>query len=457
MIAQTIIALDRAFGSRHLKRMRWRAVTALAMTLFVASSGVARAAGAASLVVTPDAAINASTYNTGSFVVTNESSGGVRILRVRLDLSSALLPDLAFDPLGQAGDTVAKCLTVDSTGVGFVTPADPCASPFSVPFDGGYRALTLDFLDFRANRSFAFSVDIDPTVIRGASAPGPGESGSVSGLELTGAVAEFTFDDGSVLNSQLFGTPGSLSGSQASAFPFPPPAPAVSIAGIPSLPVTVGNPVQTVRVAGTPGAPVAVLVVEAGLDTSGLSGGGFDVDPFEATSALAVQEIDAVLDGSGRADIPVTLTRSAATGGLNTIVATERDPLQRTGGVSPPIVLVPEDCTAPPPRSPTLDVEPGSVSWTPLPGAMAYDLIRGSLTMLRATHGDYGLSVTDCLAAGQSGQTFADVAAPPAGSGFFYLVRGRSCGGAGTYDESEGWGQAAPRDAGVDQSAAPCP
>jgi hypothetical protein len=57
--------------------MRWRVVTALAITVFAASRGVLLAAGAASLVVTPDQAISASTYNTGSFVVTNDSSGGL--------------------------------------------------------------------------------------------------------------------------------------------------------------------------------------------------------------------------------------------------------------------------------------------------------------------------------------------------------------------------------------------
>jgi hypothetical protein len=449
-------------GAAPLARQaRARLVTlgaALALTLPVASAGLAHAADLANLVVTPNLAINASTYNPGSFVITNDPSSGSRLQRLRLDLTAALLPHLAFDPLGQAGDTVAKCLTVDSTtSVGFVTPADPCATPFSLPFDGGYRVLTLSFTDFRPNRSFSFSVDIDPTVIQGATAPGPSESGSVSGLEMTGAMVEFTFDDGSTLTSQLFRVPGSDSGAQAFAWSTPPPAPSVSVPGIASLPATVTNPHQTVRVAGTPGATVRVLVVEGALDTSGLTGGGFDVDPFEASSAVAIQEITTVLDAAGHADVAVTLTRSSPIGGLNTIVATQQDASQRTGGVSQAIVLVPEDCTAPPPRSPTVSVDGGAISWTTLAGATAYDLVRGSLQTLRSSHGDYGASVTDCLAARQAGLTFTDATQPQSGSGFFYLVRGASCGGAGTYDESDGTGQVQPRDAGIDQSPAACP
>ena len=88
---------------------------------------------------------------------------------------------------------------------------------------------------------------------------------------------------------------------------------------------------------------------------------------------------------------------------------------------------------------------------------MTYDVVRGSLTTLRTTHGDYRSSVTDCLASRQSAVSLPETSTPPVGLGFFYLVRGASCGGAGTYDESEGTGQATPRDAGIAQSPNACP
>jgi hypothetical protein len=133
------------------------------------------------VVVTPTGGIAASTYNSGSFQVTNTSTGGESITRLRLDLSTALLPDLVFDPTGAAGDLVAKCFTADAGAAqtGLVPPVDPCVTPFGGPHDGGYDDLTIDFTGFGPNETFTFSVDVDPTTIRGATAPGPGEAGSV--------------------------------------------------------------------------------------------------------------------------------------------------------------------------------------------------------------------------------------------------------------------------------------
>jgi len=109
----------------------------------------------ATVTITPGGAINASTYNTGSFVVTNSSGGATRITGVRIDLTTALFPDLVFDPNGTAGDTVAKCFTDDgsSGNVGLVAPADPCVTPFDGPHDGGYDTLQIDFSSFSASRS----------------------------------------------------------------------------------------------------------------------------------------------------------------------------------------------------------------------------------------------------------------------------------------------------------------
>ena len=41
-------------------------------------------------------------------IVTNTSSGADRIVAVRLDLSTAMFPDMVFDPDGAAGDAAAK-------------------------------------------------------------------------------------------------------------------------------------------------------------------------------------------------------------------------------------------------------------------------------------------------------------------------------------------------------------
>jgi len=415
--------------------------------------------GAASLTVTPGGGINASTWNAGSFTLDNLSPQGVRITRVRVDLSTAMLPDLVFDPLGQAGDTVAKCLTPDSDPglVGLVQAGDPCAGPFSAARDGGYQVLTLDFTDFRANRSFLFSLDVDPTVIRGTAAPGPAESGSVSGLEMTGAVVEFTFSDGAVMSAPLFPIPGDLGGARATVRAGPIATPGIALLGVPSLPATLGATAQTVRLSGPPGGHVRLLRAEGTLETSGLPGNGYDVDPFEAGTVVDVEQITVTLDADGLADLPIALTRSGPNAGLNFLAAVVDDPAGRTGLLSPVLVAVPESCSAAPPRAPTLAMIGESVWWSPLAGATLYDVVRGDLAALRSTHGRYDLAVTGCLAWRTAETSAGDAALPPTGGAFFYLARGRSCGGAGTYDDGGGFGQAAPRDASIAAAPSSCP
>jgi hypothetical protein len=411
------------------------------------------------VVVTPSGGINASTWNGGSFQVTNTSTSGETITRLRVDLRSAALPDLVFDPIGAGGDLVAKCFTADAGAAltGLVPPADPCVTPFGGPHDGGYDLMQIDFTGFGPNETFSFSVDIDPTTIKGVAAPGPGESGSVSGLELTGAGVEATFAGGGVLAAQLLRSPASLSGAQVTASPLVGfPAPVVLAVGVPSVPATLASAAQTIRVSGPAGAAVRLVRIEAALQTAGLPGGGFDVDPFEGNSALLVAESAATLGLSGTADIPIMLTRAGTDAGLNYILAAFVDGFGRTGPVSAPIVLVPEDCSAPPPRTVTLTMTDATVAWTLLPGAMAYDLVRGDLTALRASGGDFTLATEACLADARPDTAWDEPASPPPGAAWFYLARGLSCGGDGTYDTG-GVGQAAPRDAGINQAPGSCP
>jgi len=415
--------------------------------------------GAASLTVTPGGGIDASTWNTGAFTIDNLSLQGVRIARVRIDLSTALLSDLVFDPLGQAGDTVAKCLTPDSNPglVGLVQSADPCSGPFSAAHDGGYRVLALDFTDFRPGRSFLFSVDVDPTVIRGTAAPGPAESGSVSGLEMTGALVEFTFSDGAVLSAPLFPISGDDGGARATVRDGAIATPGIALVGVPSLPATLEATAQTVRLSGPPGAHMLLLRAEGVLDTTGLPGNGFDVDPFEADTVVGVEQRAIVLDASGFADVPIDLTRSGPDAGVNFLAATVEGPAARTGPLSPVLVAVPESCSDAPPRSPSLAMSGQSIAWSPLAGATRYDVVRGDLGTLRSTHGRYDLAVTGCLAFRTQETVVSDPATPPAGQAFFYLARGRSCGGAGTWDDGTGFGQVAPRDPSIAAAPSTCP
>lgn len=294
---------------------------------------------AASVTITPFKPINASTFNTGSILIANESLDGPRLIEVRIELDKAIFPDIVFDPEGLAGDTVAKDVNVDvKEGLSFVGHA------YEGPHDGGYDVLVLNFQFFDRGDRFEFSVDVDPTSIRGASAPGPHESGSVGGLEMVGARVWATFDDGTVLVNDVYrmADPGNAgsdhSGAVAVLRDGGPERPALEWLGG-SSPAAVTNAAQTVRVHGPVGQPVIVLVVESGLFTEGLPGGGFDLDPFEANSAITTREYNAVIGPAGAVDVPVQLSHILPEGGLNYITAVFDDHYGRRGLVAEPLVL----------------------------------------------------------------------------------------------------------------------
>jgi uncharacterized membrane protein len=97
-----------------------------------------------------------------------------------------------------------------------------------------------------------------------------------------------------------------------------------------------------------------------------------------------------------------------------------------------------------------------SVSWTSVSGATGYDLARGSLSLLQSSQGDFRVAATDCLESALGATSYEDTDTPPAGDGFWYLVRPVSCGGHGTYDSGEP-SQIGSRDALMQESTATCP
>ncbi len=319
-------------GPRTVPASWFSGATAPAVGIISTSSGAAppfpatwdflEVQPAAALPLAPSTAVavgtsglNSSTFNSGSFRVTNTAANGQQIARVRFDLSTSLLPDLVFDPDGTAGDTLGKGFTVDADpGVGTI------GHTFSGSHDGGYNALDATFTDFGPGEALTFSIDIDPTSVKGAAQPGPGESASVSGLELSAATVTVTYEDGTSQAGRLFRTPGSLGQSGARLDGVSRPTPGIAVVGVPT-PATVSQAAQTVRVTGPAGASVRLLAVESALFTSGVPGGGFDLDPYEANSAVVVGEHAATIGAGGSVDIPVTLTNTVTGGGNNRFVA----------------------------------------------------------------------------------------------------------------------------------------
>lgn len=295
--------------------------------------------GASALVkIAPPEDIDASTVAGGSLSVENTSTNGQKITSVSFDLSTAMLPDIVFDPDGTAGDNTGKGFTPNNgeSQTGFV------GSSLDSPHNGtdgadGYDAVSATFNDFDPGDTFGFSIDVDPTSIKGSSAPGPGESGSVSGLELTGAQVTVSFDDGSEYTAELFRTAESVSGAHGVAAAELPAAPSISVPGFSTLKAKVDDLDQTIRVSGTTGQNVRLLVVEAALFLP--NGGGFDIDAFEANTVIGIQELEQQIGGGGFADFNVTLSNSQAEGGINYAIAVFEDADGNTGAVSDVVVL----------------------------------------------------------------------------------------------------------------------
>jgi hypothetical protein len=143
---------------------------------------------------------------------------------------------------------------------------------------------------------------------------------------LSGATVILTFSNNLMLQTTALPVSGSNSGSAALIRENLPISPTVSIENVPSPPIMVTEQNQVVHISGAPVWSTAVVVViEGGLFTAGLPNGGFDIDPFEANSAILVDEYRLLVDYEGNATIPITLTRSNDEGGLNHILVYVED------------------------------------------------------------------------------------------------------------------------------------
>src|SRR4030095_7842244 len=290
----------------------------------------------ARLTVTPFAPINGSTYNPGSFVLENISTDGAQLNTVTLDLSGSVSGGMIFDPAGGAGDNVAKAFTVDSQSGSFTLVS---ATPGNGSDALGYKTLTLQLQGFDPGESLQFSIDVDPASIKGTNSPGPGESGSVAGREITASQGSFGFAGGQVLSNEIFKQASSVGGGVVTAQSGLPGVPTLSIPGVSGSTATVASAQQTVNVTGPAGATVRVLVIEGGAFTQGAGAGSQQVGPFDSTTPLGVTSYDVALNGSGQGQVAVTLAHSVAQGGHNIITAAVVGSGGVTGPATAPVVL----------------------------------------------------------------------------------------------------------------------
>jgi len=96
------------------------------------------------------------------------------------------------------------------------------------------------------------------------------------------------------------------------------------------------------------------------------------------------------------------------------------------------------------------------LTWSEVPAATKYDLVRGSLQGLRSSGGDFSVATSDCLGDDIMGTTAGDGAVPAASQGLFYLIRAANCGASGSYNSGAA-SQAGSRDAEIAASGHACP
>jgi len=72
--------------------------------------------------------------------------------------------------------------------------------------------------------------------------------------------------------------------------------------------------------------------------------------------------------------------------------------------------------------------------WSVLDDARGYDVVYGSVRVLRATEGNFTEATEDCLANDLEGHVLEIDIRPFAAQGFWFLVRGVNEAGPGSYD-----------------------
>lgn len=386
----------------------------------------------------------ASTFGNNSIQISN--TGELDIVSITLNISSALLPDVVFDPLGTAGDFGSKCLTEgSSTGdVGLTIPGDggnsdsdpDCSTAYGSPHnntdnDDGYDQLNLTFTDFNPGEVFSFSADIDPTTIKGNN--DPDHAGAISGLELVGSTFTVEFSDGTILSGNIW-EQGSFGGGQlALSNTSPTTAPSLEVVGISDLPAAVSNPNQQIKITGPANASVCLLQVDARLFI--FPDQVYDLDPFEANESLSQNLIDNIeLDENGEAFVDVTLLQTItaadeADGGYNYFVAVVKGNNNEVSPTSNKVLLKYTPITA----SALIQITPGTGFFVSTFGNNSFsisntgtvDISKVSIDMSTTfmpdlvfdPTGKAGNPLVKCLTTGNAGNTAAEVGLTVPGDG----------------------------------------
>jgi hypothetical protein len=399
-----------------------------AVGLVLAAVVVAREANGAEPAPSPTAAATlaiahpgrtigtASSYTAGGFSLRNASTAGEDITGFSIDLADgpAMWPDLAFDPAdgSPAGDTVSKSFTVDTgTSSGLSAHAG-----YQVPIGAGYSVLDVDTSGFDPGDTLRFSIDIDPTSIRGVSGNPTPDAGGIGGAELSGATLTVRFSNGGERTTDISLKPGSKTDGRATASAGTPGAPGLSrLSG--ASPAAVSSASQTVVVSGPAGAAGVVVVAEGQLNVKNVPGGGYDLDPWEANTAVRLDEVSFTIGAGGTVNVPITLHATpdadAKDVGLNYVTAhlvsggvpgPVSDPVILKLGDAPAVDTTPPTLTGRQPAAGATGVAAATNVVATFSEAMAPGSITGSSFTLAPSAG--GAAVPASIAASAGNTTF---------------------------------------------------
>jgi hypothetical protein len=104
----------------------------------------------------------------------------------------------------------------------------------------------------------------------------------------------------------------------------------------------------------------------------------------------------------------------------------------------------------------SLSVTGELLSWSSVPGAFGYDVVRGDVGELLASGGDFSTATEECLADDLEALELSYGASPAPGDASWMLVRGVAVEAALTY-QALGPAQVGSRDGGIEAAAASCP
>ena len=280
----------------------------------------------ARLMIAPGTGLNASTFAEPAYELTNTGTTAIRTLNI--DLHNSLIVGTVFDPFGTFGDTTA----LDFTPYGSVPVSATWAYGPNPVTEGGYKALAVTFggAGLAAGQTFAFRLDADPASIEGP-APGPNESGGISGFEHIGASVTVGLVDGSSVGGEVF-SQGSAGGGMATLASILSAAPVLSMSTVDGTPLVTDSVAGILKanlpglndLAGSPGNDVVVTVTgTAGqtvrLAVSEIGGVGMDIPLGSHEGNTVLQNptfVDVTLGAGGTATVALALPAETPTSSL---------------------------------------------------------------------------------------------------------------------------------------------